>query len=297
MHMKNNTIIFDTNAYRNFCSPSFVSPDWTTQSLREAEESRNIVSLANPYVVTELASHLWDQRDPNYSQCRCALTALYEHWREQGGELRSIADSETLVAKMLYNQIPPGYPETAEKLAQLARAVALADGDLDGSVSTLCKALADQVESAESMFVSDMHAAIHRLDPASTGWKPFSGNKAARRKAIEMVRGTEMPLRIAGMLVVKTRLLLGIPIDGPDFDGMSRAVLERLPVPIALYRQILERIVTTGSNISKKERANWIWDMQIAMGIGQSLQNGLPPLTLVTGDKRGELRVRLAQVY
>ena len=283
--MKDLSVVFDTNAYRNLCSRVSSSDRLTGNSLRESEQRRNISAFANPYVLMELASHLWDKSDPHYDQCRCALAGLYEHCRESGGKLRILADSESLVAQMLYNRVPLGHEETAEKLAQLARAVALMGAELDPSVSAMCKVLADHVMDVERVFVNDMRAAIHHLNPVSTGWNPFSDNQSDRLKALALVRGNEASLRIAGMLVVKARLLLGIPVHDAQFEEMSRAVLEQLPVSIALYRQILDRIVTTGCDVSKKKRANWIWDIQIVMGTGRALQNGLPELVLVTGDK------------
>jgi len=66
--------------------------------------------------------------------------------------------------------------------------------------------------------------------------------------------------------------------------GMSQWVANQFATPILLYREILKRIVETGCNIEKKKRSNWIWDIQIAMGIGQPIANVNKVLHLVTTD-------------
>jgi hypothetical protein len=65
---------------------------------------------------------------------------------------------------------------------------------------------------------------------------------------------------------------------------MATLVLTTFSVSIRFYQEMLKRIVETGCDISKKQRSNSIWDLQIAVGVGQRLQSGLPELVLVTGD-------------
>ena len=235
----------------------------------------------------ELASHLWDEDDPAYAVCRCGLTSLYEHCStENGGQVRVLADSESLLAHMLYQRTAPGYAEMNQRISTLAQRIACAPpGTLPQEVRGACKVLSDKISTQESMFVQDMREVVQQMNPACANWSPFRRDKLKRDQALVAVRDRGMPWRIALAHVRKVRALLGIPPDAPELKEMADTVLEHIPASIALYREILERLVTTGCDLSKPERANWIWDMQILMGIGESIGNPPRRVTVVTGDK------------
>jgi hypothetical protein len=254
------------------------------ESLKAAECEQQSKAFANPYVLMELAFHLADESDPHFFACQSALIALYKHCQEPDGQLCLLADSESLIARMLYGRVPAGHHETAEILAQLAREMAIANGKPGPAFVQVCEQIAERVDSVEADFVDDMRAVIELLNPECSGWDPFSNDMGKRKKALEVVKSEAMCLSIAGMFVLKTRSLLGVLQDDSDFDAMARFVLKTFPVSIRFYQEMLKRIVGTGCDISKKQRSNSIWDLQIAVGIGQRLQSGLPELVLVTGD-------------
>jgi len=284
--MKNASVTLDTNAYRNFSGLVVPNGTWTVSTLVAAEQLRQISAYASPYVVMELASHLRDATDPHFEVCRTAIQTLYEHCEERTGQLRMIADAESLIAHMLYGRFPASNAQTNEALAQLARAIALSQsGPLHHSVIKQCAEIGKFIDEGERNFVADLANAVQWLNPSCAGWEPFSKDRQKRKRALAIVRSDDMKTGIAATQVIKARRLLGEKEDGPDLEGMANAVLAHAPVAVALYRQIVELLISNGVDVSKKEHPNWIWDIQIVFGLGEELQGGLPKLTLITADK------------
>jgi hypothetical protein len=284
--MNDIAVVFDTNAYRDLQLALPGAGIASMPVLRAKEAQNRITAYANPYVIMELASHLWDANDPNYAECRQGLCCLYEHCRTDGGaQLRLVADSESLLAHMLYQRVPAGSQETTERLSRLAYAVGVAPaGELPQGIRDACKNIADQLAGRESLFVGDMATVVQSMNPGCAGWVPFAKDQSQRAEALAVVRSKDMPYRIAVAYVLRVRNLLGLAGNAPDLKGMADAVLDHAPAPIALYGQILERLVNTGCNLTKRQRANWIWDMEIAVGIGEAFGHPAQRMTLVTGD-------------
>ncbi len=79
---------------------------------------------------------------------------------------------------------------------------------------------------------------------------------------------------------------------------MSEAVLNHFGPSLTIYLRALENIIMTGSDMSKPQRANTIWDMQILMGVGQRFADSAGDLTLITADgavKRAADRASMGQ--
>lgn len=68
-----------------------------------------------------------------------------------------------------------------------------------------------------------------------------------------------------------------------DFDRKVAFVVDHFSTPLRLYRSILLRIVSTGCDLTKKNRSNWLWDIQISFAAGCHV-NTLP-VQIVTGDR------------
>src|SRR5580658_9094738 len=101
-----------SGAARSFGSmgQSICSPRPTSLRIRAAEVKRSHIVLASPYVIMELASHLAEESDPAFKQCRCALRALAHHCQVHSEErLYMLADSESLVAKSLFEAEVTGH--------------------------------------------------------------------------------------------------------------------------------------------------------------------------------------------
>ena len=285
--MKNVSVIFDTNAYRDLCGTNPPLGGWNVATMVARESSRGITSYANPYVIMELASHLWDAKRPAFAECRAGLTALYEHCRIDGSdEFRLFADSESQIAHMLFGKEPSGSAETTQVLAKFTEMVANAPpGPLPSDMATDSKMLADRLDTRETAFIDDMKSVVMRLNPAASGWNPLATDPASRDALLKDVRSPKMLNGIALGHVLKARRQLGMPLNAPTLDIERDAVLKVGAASITLYREILVRLVSTGCDMTKKGRQNWIWDMMITFAIGQDFGHPPMPLVLVTGDQ------------
>jgi hypothetical protein len=273
-------VIFDTNAYHG------VPAAWPVHTLVAAERARNITSYASPYVIMELASHLGDESDPDYAICRHALTSLYYHCRmERGDNLRSLPLTEAHVAKVIYERDLPRQAEEAKWLGNLAWRVATAKpGTLAPDVRESCRNIAQRMELTEAFFgLSLIDDVILDLNPNATDWSPFGKDKAGRRSALDRVRDPALLQSLGVALVAKTRLLLGLEDKDTDLAAKGAWVIERLGVGLRLYRSLLQKIVESGVDFSKKKHINATWDMEIAFVIGETVQG--QELCLVTGDR------------
>jgi hypothetical protein len=172
-----------------------------------------------------------------------------------------------------------------QRLSQLARAVAdAAAGTFSYQITHASKEIADQVQIREGLFVSDMKNVVLKMNPDAVGWEPYAKDKAGRRQALAGVRAPKALWQIALAHVIKARNLLGIPLHRPGLGEMADELLAHAGASIALYREILERIVTNPCDLSKPKNANLLWDMQIAMGIGERVGNPPRRVTLITAD-------------
>jgi hypothetical protein len=279
-------VVFDTNAYRDYCHKILPGSALKMEAIRTYESSRQIRALANPFVIMELAAHLTDDQDPDYANCRCALNALVEHCAtDDASQLRLVADSESLLAQFLLGQELPTHRQTTEVLAKLAMRVhSFGTDQLDAEAISVCSEIKRQLADREDQFVQDMRQVVLMLNSTCTDWNPFAADPTGREQALAAVRTPDAVLALASAFVIKVHLLAGVSIPENELRPMSEAVLERFRPSLTMYLRTMEHIIMTGSDMSKPQRANTVWDMQILMGIGQPFADSPGDLMLITAD-------------
>ena len=258
--MRDRALVLDTNAYRQL-QRLLQRGVWEIGALRDQERRKNLDPYANLYVLMELAAHLVDENDPHGTECRGALTAMYQHCStDDGHQMRLLADSESLMMHALFGRVSPSHENNTERLSRLAQAVASApSGPLSQQIRTACRQVSQRVSEVEHRFIEDMRALVRKLNPAAAAWTPFESSDAAEKAAaLATVRNENFPSAISMSQVLRAHSLLGIPPDNLEFDGMVKRIQPTIGIYIALYREILERIVNTGCDISKPKRSNWI---------------------------------------
>ena len=282
----NRAIIFDTNAYRDVGGLEVVVGDLVA---REATHGHK--GFASPIVIWELAAHLADESDPSYGECRDGLCFLWEHCRLPGShQVRIVADPESLLCMMLFEEEPAEHLETTQMLANLAdRVAAIPAGEpLPADVTALAAELADDIKTREKRFIDDMQKMVVAIDATATGWQPFEGDKKQRGKLFRSVRSPEMRHHIARAHVERAASILGKNPDDADFTALASDLEKDAAAAVELYREMLARLVGTGMDMTKKNRENYLWDMQILIGIGQEVARPGEDVLLaglVTGDK------------
>jgi len=252
----------------------------------ECLKSRGIVSFANPYVIMELMGHLSDQTDPNFAECRSALVALYNLSSSNPHQIRILSDSETLILRALYGVTLPQTDATTQRLCVLAlHIVENTPGAFAPQALAALQVITDHLSQVETQFVSDMwQFVVQSLNPSSIGWAPLENDSTARNQVLNVLHSVTMPQTIASAFVRKAMHQAHV-VESPDeIAAKTLFVSSNFPASIRLYAEILERIVMTGCNLNRKKRPNWIWDIQIAMGVGQNIETVNKPLHLITTD-------------
>ena len=255
-------------------------------ALRTAEEGAGHNSYASALVLMELLTHLWDENDPDYPQCRAAVELAHAHCRDAVQNfVRLLADPDILTAQYLYGDSPKQQLAVNQRLSGVARQVHDArGGSLPSDVTDFCRALHNHVTATEATFIADMEKFVHLIDPTCTDWHPLQNDAAARRRLLAELKKDFTLDRFAEARVHVAQDQLGKIIGSGNMAGMIVAVKERSHVGLELQRAILKRIVETGCDLTKKARENWFWDMRIAIAIGEELQGPGGKMVLITDD-------------
>lgn len=282
-------VVLDTNAYRRMCTVSQISdPSKEVVKYMERFKSHRIVAFANPYVIMELAAHLADPMDPDFSECRQALCAQHHLCSvPDHGKIRILADSESQVLWVLYKKrLRESDHRTQQLCAVSLRIHDRASGALDTEAIAACKQIKSCLDKIKAQFISDMwkHVVLG-LNPSSTGWEPLKNDKCERRKVLKWLDSPAFLLAIAKAYVLKAMKQAGVGESEAKIAANAELVKSRFSAPLQLYAEILKRIVKTGCNMGKDGRSNWVCDMMIILGIGVQIQGIKKEFHLVTSDR------------
>lgn len=279
--MKNMAVVFDTNVYRDIAAHG---PEIT--DVVNAERLNGIVSYANPYVIMELASHLAEVDQGSFAECRRGLTDLYNHCLDpESLMLRIVADSESLVCYSLFQVVPNELEVTTQALSRFAKEVAeCGHGDIPPTLRRKAAIIKKQVMARESNFIIDMRDVAQTLNPNHIGWNPFKNDPEARDSVLKFIRKDEFILYASKIYVIKAHKMSNRSSNSEVINDMAEHLKDHIRPSLELYREILIRLVSTGVNIERRSRCNWLWDMQIAFGIGETFNEPPHILHLITSD-------------
>jgi hypothetical protein len=284
-------IIFDTNAYRQFTFGKSLTD--VTTSIAELIEKERIVgaeAFANPFVMLELVAHLADANDPAYENCKHSAFALALHCaRKVNGydHIAVLADSESQLCKIFHDQVPSTNTDTIEKLCKICKYISLDSSEESlEKIRNNLKEIALIVATIESRFVSDMMTyTVQGFDPTAIDWSSLKANPLLRKKLLTFLDSPTSLQLLARAYAIKSYILLGKSVNNSSIDDMAKFFLDRFEAPLRLYNEIVKRIVMSGCDLTKNNRGNWIWDIQIAFNVGTFHNvNGLT-VRVVTSDK------------
>ncbi len=283
------TVVFDTNAYRQLVHGLGAQVvQATIGDLRLREERAGFRGAASPYVMLELLAHLADPADPAFTDCLLALRAQQLHCQVGAGtgQLALLGDFESHLARVLYNTALPDHDHVTNNVALIAQSfhVHPTDDHILRARPYLVEIEAFVTQS-ERDFVDDVHNFVVRsLKPDATDWAPLRADAPFRATMLAHLRSADALTQIAGGLVLKAMVQAHKTVlPDPEFDRKVAFVVDHFSTPLRLYRAILVRIVSTGCDLTKRNRSNWLWDIQISFAVGCHL-NALP-IQIVTGDQ------------
>lgn len=288
------SVVFDTNAYREFTyDENLNSIKNKVLNLIKDERGKGIQAFSNPFVMLELASHIADVNDNAYENCKLSVIALAQHAAIQndGEQIAILADSESQLCKFLFNEQPLHHSNVTEILSQMYKTLSQfsSEDEIDTNIVRNRENLMRIklfMDKAEKRFINEMmDYVVLGFNPKADNWEPLKHDESLRKRALNFLNSQNSLQLLAQSQVKKTCSILNKQIDDSELDNMTSSVLEKFEVPLQIYNEILKRIVISGCDLTKKNRSNWIWDMQIAFVIGASHRVNNCPVRLVTSDK------------
>ena len=278
--------VFDSNAYRNLGKGQSIEEARKRGrriAEREAEVDRR--SLCHPWVAAELLAHLADPDDPALPHCHRAVAVLAHHCGGDGS-IRFLPPPEVQLGRSYYGREDTRARPWMEQLGAFCALVAQTDdpADFNDDMRRDFATIADGVERTETQFVQDMFDRIVKAgDPTATSWQKVE-DKETRRAVLKLIDSDDTLLMLAVGEIQRAQIGVGAEDTPEEIVKKAKDLAARFPVPMRFYREVVRRIVMGGSDMTKKNRANMIWDKEIAFYLGETPVTGIGPVRLVTND-------------
>lgn len=283
-------VVFDTNAYRNLtlgCDE--VGVKQLLDQVNKKEEERGITSILSVITLFELLAHLSSPNDPSYHHCKVATIGAYHHVYDSNNSARVLLYPKLLLQKLLLGEINVDEQEDIAILLRVAHSIH--NNSSDKTISSLNQQLTvvrDSMKNCELGFVYDVKEEVIKIDPSSNGWKLFDENKYEKARFLSYLRNGGFENTIATAFVDET--LASHTTDEPSVlqrrEEMVNHVKDYFGVPIMLYKEMIERIVISGYDMTnpKKKRWNTLWDIYLLFSVSQNKLAGKSNL-FVTEEK------------
>jgi hypothetical protein len=153
-------VLLDANVYRGISEPRFAA-------LLEREQRRAVARYCDPFVLTELFTHLADPQDDQFASCRAAVRRVYRRCGTGGGGTSGIIrDSESRLAEGITGRALEKHDEHTLQLSILLHRVAVTplDQPLAEEENLRLRAIAEHVSLTESEFVVTMRRMQQNID-------------------------------------------------------------------------------------------------------------------------------------
>jgi hypothetical protein len=147
------------------------------------------------------------------------------------------------------------------------------------------KEIARFVTDAEATFLDAMWDAVLALVPDAANWSDVTQTTELRCAFLKQAAAGEGRKHIAAGFAQRAASQLGIELTQEELHAKADIVQEAFPLPVHFYDRIVRRIVEGGGDMSKKDRSNSLWDLQIAFSTGKGATIDGTPLWLISQDK------------
>ena len=281
--------VFDSNAYRNlFRELDFEEARNLGTRLSEKQSEQGDTSYAQLFVACELLSHLADTNDPAFGDCRRAIIGLWNHCLQESEEMmRFIPDPELQFAKEFYGKTDEQYEALYNNVMYLCKEVnERGKGDGLTGIRKNFRQVSKAIKMSEDNFVDDvLRQVVNHTDPDASNWQMFENDDEAKDEILSFLNSEDSDVVIGISNALRFREAADVSGgNSSEIIAKGEYLADNYKVPIKLYKEILKRIVETGCDLTKKNRANWLWDMQISFLLGPNNHVQGEPLVLVTND-------------
>lgn len=285
----NKIIVFDTNAYRKFVEGKDLSDiQKGIDAMVAQEKERGYVAFMSTTVGEELLSHMKDGEDNrHFKSCLKAVQAIYRHTGD-ANSFRLVPLPETQITKELF-----GVDNNKSINVQKVVGNVLFNIANDPTLETINKydseiqQIIDYINGAENTLSYEIELMMKSIDPAYSDWTLFKDDESNRTKWLNFVRSDNFKLQTAFAFLVAVRYDLesqGIQIKEFSKDEIKKQAdyyMKSYAPPLELRKYWMEQLVGH-FDLTKKSRANFLWDERILHQAGHAI--GGVPIMLVTTD-------------
>lgn len=282
--------VFDNNVYRDI-TRGIAPPgiDAAVEQLVSAERAAHIQALAQPLILMEIAARIggWDRAADLRARSALGAAALHCEMRVNGQALiATMPDPETILCMTAFGQTPQQNRDMSEVILSLASHVAVVrDRKLNRPARRLVRVLRKHVALTEATFVKEMFKYVVKpAVPQLTSWAQLVKQPALAKPVLAFLRGPHSKELFARALATKSADLLGIVPTPTELDSAASSIVSTFGIALALYNEIVNRILLSGCRLTKNSRENWFWDLHLALCIGPAHSVFGRPLKLVTSD-------------
>ena len=270
--------VFDANVYRSLSEARF-------QSLRDAERRVSARAIASRFTALELIAAAGSADPKRRNASVAALKRLAEHVRRTDGR-RTIFDftvepSRQVGASLLGRR----FPRDLEEETTLARLVGAISEDallVNSSVREKVAKVAEAVSNHELRFARQIDEALHALSNQLPSLATDDA-ESRRRELRERLASGERQRILAHSILSDADGAQGAEDSKIKESDVSRA-MDVFCLPIAIYERLVKAAVLEGASITKKKRANGLWDFLFSFSVSMGAELKGIPIVLITDD-------------
>ena len=274
----------DTNFYRKIVENIDVNNidqlKQIAETLINAEQKYNVVSLMNPIVAEELLHHLLDDKESrDYKSCLKAIVIMGMHCFDKKMLCpRVISSPSSQVAHLLFGYSCESFDST----------IATVICDISNDVKNIEKhkgriqSVKKHIENSEQVLIQAINDLCKNIDSNYTDWNLFFKSDANRKKYLKFVR-SELFSNITACGFLEAVNVVTQSAKEITEDDTTK-FKELYKVGIELRRYFFEQLINPNFDLTKKSRANFFWDEQILFSVGNTINE--IPIKMVTSDKK-----------
>lgn len=285
----------DTNFYRKLVENVHVRDTKTLDKLIlaviNAERSKGISAMMGTVSSCEVLSHLLDDvSSRDFKSCLKASRVLFKHCQDGYNSYRLLPSPQTQIAKEYFgfdNQIGI---ETQLAVGQIFSALAKSTTlkTINQFKDNLSKIKKHIVET-ENELIQGIISYCKSIDPNYTEWNLFVGDKKNRQKYLTEIRSIAFDNTTAlAMLVAVNQQIVAQGYNkthtGQEIALMVNTYVKSYKTSLELRRYFWEQLLSPGFDLTKKSRANYLWDEQILHFVNH--QVGSEDVVLITTDTK-----------
>lgn len=291
MANKKYSVIFDTNAYRQFVTGKSTEETVTLiEELIVNEKKKDIQAYGSVIVGMEMLGNLAEGEGGfNFQDCLNGLIAMGNHCFDEAGQApRIIPQAYLHITRSFFGTVPKEIEERTQNLAGVINDIRIDHTKaIEHHKAKTFDDVKNYIENEEIAFSTQIMDLLEGAKQEIIKKHPRIAPKQLRTKLLDYIdNGPYEPfIALAIIYAVATTLNLQLP----QTEGVKRAFTlnTEFPLSVGFYRWISYAIVHDNidmqSKNSKQKRWNWLWDYHVSFAISNSTLDGRDVI-LVTSE-------------